>query len=95
MTVVDNPSDYTFVEFKRSHLAGKKYDAILKNKRTGRLKIIPFGATGYQQYKDRALGLYSKDDHNDVKKRDAYRKRHQGEQNRKYSSGYFAYKYLW
>lgn len=93
--IVDNPSNYTFKKFEKSHTSGKKYDAILVNKKTGKEKRVPFGALGYEHFKDNALGLYSKLDHNDPKRRKAYRDRHQGEQNAKFSSGYFAWKYLW
>ena len=49
------PTDkYMFVKFKRSHLKHKKYDAILKNKDTNRYVNVPFGARGYEQYKDRS-----------------------------------------
>ena len=92
---VTNPSNYKFKGFKKSHLPTKKYDAILENKTTGKIKHVPFGAKGYEQYKDKAMGLYSKQDHNDLARRTSYRKRHQGEQNNKYSSGWFAWKYLW
>lgn len=95
MTVVDNPTSYKFVRFQRSTNPDKKYDAILKNKKTGQTKKIPFGAKGYEHYKDKALGLYSSKDHLDPKRRASYRKRHQGEELKKYSSGYFAWKYLW
>lgn len=92
---INNPSDYKFDRFEKSKTTGKKYDAILVNKKTKKEKRIPFGAKGYDQYKDKALGLYSKDDHNDKQRRDLYRKRHAGEDKSKFSSGYFAWKYLW
>lgn len=93
---VDNPNDYVFVRFQKSTSKGKKYDAILKNKNTGRERKIPFGAIGYEHYKDTTgLGLYSSQNHNDTKRRALYRQRHQGENNAKYSSGYFAWNYLW
>lgn len=93
--IVTNPANYTFIRFEVSKTQGKKYDAILKNKTTGQEKRVPFGAKGYEQYKDKALGRYSNLDHKDAKRRKAYRDRHQGEQNKKFSSGYFAWKYLW
>lgn len=92
---VKNPENYKFKKFEKSKTSGKKYDAVLENKKTGQTKRVPFGAKGYEQYKDKALGLYSKDNHNDTKRRSSYRKRHAGEVNAKYSSGYFAWKYLW
>jgi len=93
--IVQNPSEYKFIRFELSKTQGKKYDAILQHKSTRREKRIPFGAKGYEHYKDRALGKYSNLDHNNNTRRKAYHDRHQGEQHRKYSSGYFAWKYLW
>jgi len=95
MVTVDDPSKYRFKKFERSRSTGKKYDAILVNKETKQEKRIPFGAKGYQHYKDKALGLYSNKNHNDDTRRQAYRKRHKGEENNKYSSGWFAWHYLW
>lgn len=88
-------SEYEFVRFKRSHLTTKKYDAVLRNKSTGREVNVPFGARGYGQYKDRALGLYSAQDHNDPIRRANYIARHSGDINRAYSPSWFSLKYLW
>lgn len=92
---VENPNDYTFKGFEKSKTKNKKYDAILVHKQTKREKRVPFGDSRYDQYKDRALGHYKSKDHLDKKRRDAYRRRHSGELNNKFSSGYFAWKYLW
>jgi hypothetical protein len=92
---VQEPNNYTFKGFQRSHLKEKKYDAILENKKTKQKKLVPFGDKKYEQYKDKALGLYKNKDHLDPKRRRLYRERHEGEDQAKYSSGYFAYKYLW
>lgn len=93
---VKSPDDYKLVKFRRSQTKGKKYDALLVNKKTGREKTVPFGAIGYEQYKDTTgLGLYSKQDHKDPKRRELYRKRHRGEDGNKFSSGYLSLKYLW
>ena len=63
------------VEFKKSTRKYKKYAA-----RTPSGKWVHFGnlkGTATQQYKDiTGLGLYSHLDHNDPKRRVAYRKRH-------------------
>jgi hypothetical protein len=65
------------------------------NKKTSKIKKVPFGDNRYEQYKDDALGIYSHLNHNDMKRRTLYRKRHEGEEQNKYSSGYFSLKYLW
>ena len=88
-------SENIFIEFKRSHIPSKKFDALLKSKSTGRLVTIPFGATGYSQYKDRALGLYSSLDHKDKTRRANYRSRHASDINKSYSASWFPLKYLW
>jgi hypothetical protein len=96
MVVIQNPENYKFVKFQKSNSKGKKYDAILKNKTTGRTKTVPFGALGYQHYKDSTgLGLYSSKNHLDKERRKNFRSRHGANAKRKYSSAYFAYKYLW
>lgn len=92
---LDYPSHYTFVKFERSHTSGKKYDAILKHKHTGTYRRIPFGDVNYQQYKDKALGLFKHKDHLDARRRLAYRTRHKGEERFKFSSGWFSWHYLW
>ena len=96
MVRVKDPNNYTFVKFRKSNSAGKKYDAILKNKSTGRTKTVPFGAIGYDHYKDSTgLGLYSKNNHNDKARRTRFRTRHAKNAQHKYSSAWFASKYLW
>jgi len=95
MVVVNNPGDYTFNGFRKSSNSKKKYDAILTNKKTGRKKHVSFGARGYQHFKDQTpLKLYSKDDHGDPARRRRYKQRHTYAKP-KYSSGWFALKYLW
>lgn len=88
---------YALLRFRKSERKGKKYDAVLRNKESVREVVVSFGATGYQQYKDRVLGLFKASDHNDSKRRAAYRTRHAGEGDatRKYSPGWFAWHFLW
>ena len=101
--IIDRPEDYKLVGFERSHVRGKKYDAILcKKKNTMRkgqksvVRRVPFGAVGYEQFKDSTgKGLYTRVNHGDPKRRRNYRTRHNGENKRKFSSGYFSWKYLW
>lgn len=93
--IVPSPENYRFHGFEVSHTKNKKYDAILLNKLTKKFLRVPFGDKRYEQYHDKALGVYSSLDHHDEKRRAAYRKRHDGEQLRTYSSGFFSYYFLW
>lgn len=87
---------FRLLRFEESRTKGKKYDAILLNLDTRREKRVPFGALGYQQYRDSTgLNLFSHLDHLDPKRRRNYRARHQGEVDNRFSSGYFSWKYLW
>lgn len=90
-------SQYTFVKYERSQVSGKKYAAVLRNKKTGREVKVNFGATGYQHYRDKALGLFKSSDHGDSKRRDSYRSRHAGEgdASKKFSPGWFSWHKLW
>ncbi len=70
--------DYKFVKFQKSNTKGKKYDAIIENKKTGQTVTLPFGASDYEQYTDSTgLGIYSHKNHNDKIRRSLYRKRHE------------------
>jgi hypothetical protein len=94
--IIEHPEDYTLVGFERSNVRGKKYDAILRRKKTRKERRVPFGAVGYEQFKDSTgKGLYTHVNHGDPKRRRNYRTRHNGENKRKFSSGYFSWKYLW
>ena len=68
----------------------KKYCAIFNNHK----KKVCFGDRRYQHYYDK-IGYYSNLNHKDPNRRRLYRLRHRGEQNRKYSPGWFAWHYLW
>ena len=89
-------SEYKLQRFEKSKRKNKKYDAIIKN-RKGDVKRIPFGDVRYEQYKDSTPNkLYSGKDHNDKKRRDAYRKRHKIHlKNNFFSPAYFSWHYLW
>ena len=98
-------SDYTFLGIKRSTNPNKKYMAVLRNKSTGREKLVHFGARSYEQYKDiTPLRLYSSKDHLDSSRRRNYLSRHHhGVTNKaqalretpKYTAKWFSTKYLW
>jgi len=89
--------DYKFKGFEKSDAQNKKYNAIIVDKITKKETRIPFGDSRYSQYKDvTGLGLYSKNDTLDKKRRDLYRLRHAKDLKDGYfSPGYFAYYYLW
>lgn len=93
---IQNPDEYDFIRFEESKSKNKKYDAILKHKESGKEKRVPFGDKKYEQYEDNTgLGLYSKMDHHDEKRREKYKKRHSKDKDSKFSSGFFSDQYLW
>lgn len=95
MKILD-PSNYEFIKFEKSKVKNKKYNAVLFNKKWGREKRVPFGDVRYQHYKDSTgLNLYSDLDHNDIRRRDRYLKRHYKDKDNEFSSGYWSAKYLW
>lgn len=98
------------IKFKRSTNPDKKYMAYIKNLNTNKIRILHFGASAYEQYKDRThLKLYSSKNHNDKHRQMNYYSRHSnGIKNRKKaiqyeinkSNGYYTPKilshiYLW
>ena len=98
----------TIIKFERGP-AKKKYTASIKNKKTKKVRTIHFGASDYQQYKDRTpLKLYAHKNHNTRKRMQNYFSRHSGTKKRgeaiakekKKSKGYYnakilSHKYLW
>jgi hypothetical protein len=94
MVVIQNSDEYTLLGFQQSNSKNKKYDAILKHQHTGRERVVSFGDTRYQHYKDR-IGLYTHLNHLDSIRRERYLKRHHRDIHNKFSSGYFSAKYLW
>lgn len=87
--------NFKHIGFTKSLTKNKKYDAILKNKQTGKIKKIAFGQLPYQHYKDTTgLNLYSHLNHLDKQRRELYYKRH-NKKYPKYSADYFSKKYLW
>lgn len=76
----------------KSKAKNKKYSVYVKSK-TGGKKLIHFGDSRYQQFKDK-LGHYSKLDHNDAKRKKAYYSRH-GKATSKDTAKYWSHKILW
>ena len=89
--------DYKFVKFQKSNIKGKKYSAILQNKKTKRFKKLDFGASDYEHYRDTTgLGLWSHKNHNDKQRRKNYRARHNVHiKDGYYSPSYFSMYFLW
>lgn len=85
---------------RKSTRKNKKYQIdLIDHKTKKKIRTIHFGAikkdgTPYAQYKDTALGLYSKYDHNDKDRRARYYKRHKKKYG-KYSADALSKRYLW
>ena len=91
-------SKYRFIRFQKATAKGKKYAAVLKNKQTGRMKTVNFGASDYEHYKDSTgLGLWSDKDHGDPERRKSYHARHSAipSYNIRYTPAWFSKNYLW
>ncbi len=73
----------TIVQFKKGPFP-KKYTALVKNKKTKKIRTLHFGDRRYAQYKDRTpLKLYKKKNHLTKKRMQNYFSRHSGTKNRK------------
>lgn len=97
------------VAFSKSGRKGKKYAVVVENRKTKKRRKIHFGASAYQQYKDRTpLKLYARSNHRDRKRMENYFNRHSGTRNRgaaikrekRKSRGYYnpkilSHEYLW
>lgn len=88
---------YKLVGFARSNTKHKQYDALLEDRRTKKIIIIPFGDSRYQNFADRTgLNLYPELIHGDWLRRKSYRQRHKGYLKKGYySPGWFSWHYLW
>lgn len=82
--------------FEVSHRPDKKFNAIVFNTLTGRIRRIPFGQRGSTTYQNKT-GVGRVATHHDKVRRDNYRRRHHGEglASKKYTPGWFAWHYLW
>lgn len=62
---------------------GKKYTALIQDKKTKKTRKIHFGASDYEQFKDRTpLKLYAHKNHNTRKRMQNYFNRHSGTKKR-------------
>lgn len=90
--------DFDFLGFKKSNKKDKMYSAIIREKKDKQnIKIIDFGHSGYMNFQDKTgLNLYSHLIHNDIKRRERYRKRAAHlVKDEYYSPSYFSYYFLW
>jgi hypothetical protein len=84
------------IKFERSKITGKKYTAYVKNKATQKIRKIHFGASDYQQFKDRTpLKLYAYKNHNDRKRMQNYFNRHSGTKKKRTSNSIRKKKIKW
>ena len=92
-------SEYKLIGFEKSTRKGKKYDAKLQNKKTGKTVRVPFGAIGFKTFSDKTkLNLY--ETHNDKVRLKSYRARFRRltqnkDYNKYYSPIWFSNEYLW
>lgn len=93
---IQNPHNYKLIGFQKSSTKNKKYDALLENKDSKKIKKVPFGDIRYQQFRDSTpLKLYSHLDHNDLNRRHLYLARHASTKDDKFSSSWFSANFLW
>lgn len=89
--------DYKLLGFRKSTKEFKKYDAILSNRKTGKIKYMSFGDNRFDNFRDMTgLDLYPDKIHNDKKRRLLYRIRHHHNlRYGYYSPSWFSYYFLW
>ena len=79
----DDKMKETIVKLSRGPFP-KKYTATLKDIKTNKTRILHFGDSRYEQYKDRtSLKLYANQNHGDKSRQANYYNRHSHEKNRK------------
>ena len=76
-----------------SKAKNKKYSVYVKSDTKSGKKLINFGDSRYEQFKDK-LGHYKRLDHNDPKRKKAYYARH-GKATSKDTAKYWSHKILW
>jgi hypothetical protein len=87
---------FRFIKFQKAKNPLKKYEAIIEDVKTRRRQKVPFGSSIYPQYRDSTgLKLYSRLDHNDEKRRQNYKARHESTRHKKWSASWFSDTFLW
>ena len=99
----------TLLYIEESPSIRKKYRAYVRNKYSNKIRHIDFGDSLYGQYKDSTgLGIFTRHDHEDIRRRINYFKRFSGMDNKKdalkkeigdtngfYSAKILSHMYLW
>ena len=92
-------SDYDLIDIQISKVRNKKYDALIRNKRTGEIVKVSFGSRNplMQQYRDTTpLKYYKVLDHNDQNRKKQYQQRFKSKYNPDYySSTSLSWEFLW
>ena len=58
------------INIKKSTSKGKKYTAVVENIKTKKTRVIHFGGSDYEQFRDSTkLGYYTKKNHGSLKKK--------------------------
>jgi len=91
-----------YIKFVIPSKGYKKYKASIFDTSNKKIKTVLFGDRRYQHYFDR-VGMWAELNHNDRKRRAAYRKRHEGvllkdgkpAYKQPYTPSYFSYHLLW
>lgn len=96
MVRVKNPNEYKHIGFEKATAKNSMYNAILKHKKTGKIKKIPFGHKKFSNFQDRTgLNLYPHLIHGDKERRKRFRARHKENAKHRFSSAFFAFRWLW
>jgi hypothetical protein len=94
--------EVSYVKFTIPSKGYKKYKAVIYDTNGKKIKSVLFGDRRYEHYFDR-IGMWSELNHNDRKRRAAYRKRHEGvllkdgtpAYMQPYTPAFFSYHLLW
>lgn len=89
--------EWVLLGFKKAQAKNKKYSAVIQNKKNDRIRIVNFGSTLHEQYRDSTgLNIYSHLNHGDKERQKKYISRHTVFIRKGYySPGYFSMRYLW
>tara|TARA_A100001015_G_C15038882_1_gene738189 strand:+ start:3513 stop:3845 length:333 start_codon:yes stop_codon:yes gene_type:complete len=98
------------LKIEKSKLKQKKYTAYVQDLKNNKIRLIHFGADGYEQFKDSTdKGYYTKNNHGDPRRRRNYFSRHSSgiqtkkeaiiyeikKNNKYFNSKILSHKYLW